>query len=189
MKNVKKSTPFVFVLCCAMSFYACGNSSTESKKSGDETKVITEAFNAEFIGTYVHAGPDTLQPKKCSDSLSVWRAIVDCKGTANVMGDVNVHFDFCGDKDGNYGNTYAYMVDESQDTLFITCEGQVIQGKTEGHPQFVTSYWKDNFEILGGTGKYEGVTGSGMTDDYNSSEDPNSHHRWKGTITLHAETN
>jgi hypothetical protein len=42
----------------------------------------------------------------------------------------------------------------------------------------VVSYWKDPFVILGGTGKYEGATGDIITDDYNSSEDPYSHHHW-----------
>ncbi|MBP1668794.1 MAG: hypothetical protein H6Q21_1160, partial [Bacteroidetes bacterium] len=45
-------------------------------------------------------------------------------------------------------------------------------------------YWRDPFEILGGTGKFKGATGKGTTDDYNSSEDPYSHHHWTGTITL-----
>jgi len=40
------------------------------------------------------------------------------------------------------------------------------------------------FVILGGTGRFEGATGGGMTDDYNSSEDPYSHHQWVGKITL-----
>ena len=93
-------------------------------------------------------------------------------------------FDFCGDDEGHYGNCFAYLVDESNDTLFITVEGKVLDGKTEGHPDFVTSYWKDDFEILGGTGNFEGSTGKGKTDDYNSTENQNSHHYWKGTITL-----
>ena len=45
------------------------------------------------------------------------------------------------------------------------------------------SYWKDDFEILGGTGKFSDAPGKGKTNDYNSSEDPNSHHFWTGSIT------
>lgn len=66
----------------------------------------------------------------------------------------------------------------------MSCEGRVIEGKTEEHPSSVIEYWQDDFEILGGTGKFEGATGKGKTDDYNNSEDPNSHHHWKGTISL-----
>jgi hypothetical protein len=38
--------------------------------------------------------------------------------------------------------------------------------------------------VMGGTGSFEGATGTIMSDDYNSSEDPYSHHHWKGTITM-----
>ena len=44
--------------------------------------------------------------------------------------------------------------------------------------------WRDPFVFKGGTGRFEGASGGGKTDDYNSSEDPNSHHHWKGTIRL-----
>ena len=184
MKNIRYNPSLFLVLYCVVWFCSCDGPPSETKVVDEESKMITEDFHAEFTGTYTYVGPDTLASKKCSDSLYIWRAIVDCEGTANTMGKVDVHFDFCGDQDGNYGNTDAFMVDENNDTLFITCAGQVIQGKMEGHPELVTSYWKDEFKILGGTGKYEGATGKGMTDDYNSSEDPNSHHTWKGTITL-----
>lgn len=144
--------------------------------------MFTEQFNTELTGTYTYVGPDTLETKKCNDSIMNVRIIVDCTGTCNMMGEVTAHFDFCSDDAGHYGNTSAYMVDRNSDTLFISCEGTVIGGKTVNHPDYVTSYWKDDFVILGGTGPYEGATGSGQTDDYNSSEDPNSHHFWKGTI-------
>ena len=35
-----------------------------------------------------------------------------------------------------------------------------------------------------GMGRFEGATGSGTNDDYNSDLDPYSHHHWTGTITL-----
>lgn len=185
MKKLKIITAFTLVLFLALNFYSCKNSSSESKKAEDKTEMVTEAFDAEFIGNYTYFGPDTLLPHKCTDSLSA-RIIVDCKGTSNIMGDIKVHFDFCGNEQGYYGNVYGYFVDESNDTLFIGGDygGRVIEGKTEEHPSFVTSYWKDDFKLIGGTGKFKGATGKGKTDDYNSSEDPNSHHHWKGTITL-----
>lgn len=186
MKKLKIIATFTLVLFLALNFYSCKNSSSESKKAEDKTEMVTEAFEAEFIGNYIYLGPDTLLPQKCTDSLSS-RIIVDCEGTSNIMGDIKIHFDFCGNEQGYYGNTYGYFVDESYDTLFVYCEGKVIEGKMEEHPFFVTSYWKDDFEILGGTGKFEGATGKGKTDDYNSSEDPNSHHNWKGTITVNKE--
>jgi len=184
MKKLKIIATYLLVLCLAFNFYSCSYFSSDSKKAEDKTEMVTEAFDAEFIGNYTYFGPDTLLPPRCTDSLYAWRIIVDCEGTSNIMGDITVHFDFCSDEKSNYGNNYAYMVDKSSDTLFITCEGKVIIGKTEEHPAHVTSYWRDDFKILGGTGKFEGAIGKGKTDDYNSSEDPNSHHLWKGIIVL-----
>ena len=183
MKKLKIIAAFTLMLFLALNFYSCKNSSSESKKGEDKTEMVTEAFEAEFIGDYMYFGPDTIQPQKCSDSLP-YRIIVDCIGTSNIMGDINVHFDFCANEQGYYGNQSSYIVDKSNDTLIVSCEGRVIEGKRDEHPSFVTEYWKDDFEILGGTGKFAGATGKGKTNDYNSSEDPNSHHHWKGTITL-----
>ncbi len=176
MKNLKVITALALGLCLVFNLFFC-------KKSEDKDVMVTETFEAKFTGSYIYFGPDTLLHKKCPDSLP-FRVIVDCIGTSNIMGDINVHFDFCANEQGYYGNQSSYIVDKNNDTLFVSCEGQVIEGKTDEHPSFVTEYWKDDFEILGGTGKYEGATGKGKTDDYNSSEDPNSHHHWKGTITL-----
>ena len=81
----------------------------------------------------------SLTLQKCTEPRNVWRAIVDCEGTSNLMGAVRVHFDFCGDEKGNYGNTYAYFVDKNFDTLFFSCEGTVVEGRLEEHPEFVVS--------------------------------------------------
>ena len=142
----------------------------------------TQPFDAEFTGVYTSVVPDSV---RCGPGL--WaNVIVDCKGNAEVLGDFICHFDFCADGEGHYPGTgmTAYMVAECGDTLFIEGGGQVMEGRLEEHPDHVISYWRDPFKILGGTGKFEGATGSGMTDDYNSIKDENSHHHWVGTITL-----
>jgi hypothetical protein len=177
MKKLKGVTALTLGLCLVFNLYLCKNSSSDSKK-------VTKTFEADIIGSNIYYGPDTLLHAKCPDSLP-FRIIVDGKGTSNIMGDIQAHFDFCGNEQGYYGGKcYSYFVDKNSDTLFISGEGKVIEGKTDEHPPFVTSYWKDDIEIIGGTGKFEGATGKCKTDDYNSSEDPYSHHHWKGTITL-----
>ncbi|MBN2613694.1 MAG: hypothetical protein JXB00_19210 [Bacteroidales bacterium] len=167
----------VVVFCIAVLFYAC-------KGRKDTPKTITETFNADFTGNYTYVGIDTLPHQKCTDTLSAWRAIVDGSGTGSHLGSFVVHFDFCGKAEGRYRNMQAFMVTENSDTLFVSCEGQVYEGRLGDHPVYVTSYWRDPFQILGGTGIFKGATGSGITDDYNSSEDKYSHHHWTGTITL-----
>lgn len=141
-------------------------------------------FSAEALGEYKYVGPDTIPDPKCTDPLTAWRAIVEATGTGTPIGKFTVHFDFCGDTVGHYGNGYVYIVAENGDTLFLDVSGQVLDGRLDEHPEFVTSYWKDTFQITGGTGKYQGATATLVSDDYNSSEDPYSHHNWTGILTL-----
>ena len=115
MKKLKNITNLALGLCLVFNFYFC-------KKSEEKVAKVTKTFEANFIGSYIYFGPDTLLPPKCTDSLST-RIIVDCKGTSNIMGNIKVHFDFCGNEQGDYGNVYGYFVDESNDTLFI---GEII---------------------------------------------------------------
>ena len=184
VKTKHTVTSFLLPLFLAFTLSSCNNAGSESQNTGQQAEMVPQDFDATFLGTYTYAGPDTLANSKCTGDLADWRAVVDCQGTSNVLGDLTVHFDFCGNQDGTYGNTYAFMVDQNSDTLFVSIEGKVIQGKTDQHPAFVVSYWQDPFEILGGTGKYKGATGTGTSNDYNSSEDRNSHHFWKGTIAI-----
>ena len=142
----------------------------------------TTPFDAEFTGIYTSVQPDSV---RCGSGPWV-HVVVDCSGTGTELGNFTTHFEFCADDQGYYPGTSmaAYMIAENGDTLFVECAGQVLEGRQDDHPEHVVSYWRDPFKILGGTGKFKGATGEGMTDDYNSSEDQNSHHRWKGTITL-----
>ncbi len=142
----------------------------------------TVAFDADFTGVYTAVYPDSLV---CGPGPSM-QIIVDCTGKETTLGKFTTHFEFCSDGKGNYPGKrmVAYMIAENGDSLFVRCAGQVIAGRVEDHPGHVVSYWRDPFEILGGSGKFKGATGEGMTDDFNSSEDQNSHHHWKGTMTL-----
>jgi hypothetical protein len=159
-------------------FFACKSPQPKS----DEVQTVP--FTAELTGTYKYVGPDTLPEPKCTEPMNVWRALVEGEGTSDPFGKIIVHFDFCGDADGNYGNLEATLITENGDSLFLDGEGQVIEGRLDDHPEHVTSYWRDSFIISGGTGKYEGITGKCTTDDYNSSEDANSHHNWSGSISM-----
>ena len=176
MKKTKKAFQLTFLICIIFLLINCNRQKIP--------KMVTVPFKADCTGEYKYAGPDTLPEPKCTGSLSLWRAIVDAKGTGDPVGNFTAHFDFCGDSLSNYGNAYAYIIDEKGDTLFMDASGQVLDGRLDEHPVFVTSYWRDTIRFTGGTGKYKGSTGSIVTDDFNSSKDPYSHHHWTGTITM-----
>ncbi|MBN1417125.1 MAG: hypothetical protein JW973_18660 [Bacteroidales bacterium] len=176
MKTLQKLLSFMTALCLTLSFSGCNKLKAP--------RMITQPVKADLIGNYIYVGPDTLPNPKCSGPLSLWRALVDAKGTMTPLGDITVHFDFCGDSLCNYGNLFAYIIDVDGDTLFIDGSGRVLEGRLDEHPVYVTSYWRDTIKIRGGTGKFKGAAGEMLTNDYNSSQDPNSHHHWTGTITL-----
>ncbi|MCW3786438.1 hypothetical protein [Plebeiibacterium sediminum] len=185
MKKIIYILSHLILILLVLTYESCINKSNRSNQSDRKTEMITSDFKADFTGTYLYTGPDTLPAPHCTDTILPIRVKVKCTGTSDLMGEINVHFDFCvNPNNGHYGNVYSYFVDSDSDTLFVGLEGAVINGKTDDHPSYVTSYWKDDFVILGGTGKFEDATGNGKTDDYNSSEDQNSHHHWEGQIMM-----
>jgi hypothetical protein len=156
------------------------------KKGKVDPVTVTVPFKADFTGDYVYlyfAGQEGMG--ECDDGYFRCRVGVEFKGTGTQLGNFTGFFDFCACGPQNaYGSTVSEMVAANGDILYVSCQGNVIGGRQPDHPEHVVSYWRDPFIILGGTGRFEGATGEGMTDDYNSSLDPNSHHHWTGTITL-----
>jgi hypothetical protein len=155
-----------------------------SKKGAPSSKMVTLGFNLVFTGTYQYQGPDEA---KCGDFPPMVNVINVGEGNGTHFGKMTSHFDFCVDiTDSSYPNGFeeAYFMDKNGDKLFVYVEGFVLPGRVPGMPSFANSYFKDPFVITGGTGRFEGATGSGMTNDYNSAKDDYSHHHWTGKITL-----
>ena len=156
------------------------DNATSSKKGVE--KDLTMGFNLVFTGEYIYQGPDA----ECGDFPPYVRVINEGEGTGTHFGKVTSYFEFCVNANSEYpmGYEIAYFEDEDGDRLDVYVEGQVLGGRVPGMPSFANSYFKDPFTVLGGTGKFEGATGSGYTNDYNSENDPYSHHHWQGKITL-----
>ncbi len=159
------------------------------KKGKAGSVTVTVPFKADFMGTYKYAGPES----SCGDwdpasGLMVGIVINEGTGKGTHLGRFTHYFEFCCDfATGIYplNHMVAYFTAANGDILYVACEGQVLSGRLEHHPEDVNSYWRDPFVILGGTGRFEGATGSGFTDDYNRDTYPdNSFHHWRGTITL-----
>lgn len=146
-------------------------------------KTVTLGLNLVFTGNYDYIGP----AEKCGSFPPYVNVINNGEGTGTHFGKLSSHFDFCVDvRDNTYPHSYveAYFEDKDGDRLYVHVEGIVLPGRVPGMPSFANSYFKDPFTILGGTGKFDGATGNGYTNDYNTSKDPYSHHHWQGKITL-----
>ena len=147
-------------------------------------KTITMGFNVVFTGTYDVIAPNSTE---CGSLPYMVKIVNTGEGSGTYFGKLTSFFEFCVDgRDSSYpnGHIIAYFEDDNGDRLDVSAEGFVLPGRMPGMPSFATSYFKDPFVILGGTGRFEGATGSGMTNDYNSDRDYNSHHHWTGKITL-----
>ncbi|MBT8287180.1 MAG: hypothetical protein HKN00_05900 [Flavobacteriaceae bacterium] len=179
----------IFFFMAVLSLVA-GCEKTEPIEFEQSTSLETKAptgrpigFNVVMTGNYDYVGPSDI----CGDFPPYARVINSGEGTGSHLGHFTHYFDFCFDTtDGSYPEDYieGYFEDENGDRLFVEVAGFVIPGRLPGMPNFAVSYFKDPWVIIGGTGRFEGATGYGMTNDYNSAKDPYSHHNWKGRIIL-----
>lgn len=186
MKNNLKFVAMLFAFVCISGCENNGNMELDDPllEKHHENGTVTMGFNLVFTGVYEYQGPNE---GKCGPFPPYFNVINKGEGTGTHFGKVKSHFDFCVDyTNASYPNGFevAYFEDESGDQLFVYVEGFVLPGRVSGMPSYATSYFKDPFTITGGTGKFEGATGSGYTNDYNSDKDAYSHHHWTGKITL-----
>jgi hypothetical protein len=198
MKSMKKVLLFTAVICLIVScsksdsFSADDDMNVSLKKAKAEPTMVTVPFKADFVGTYLEGTGPYAECGPWDPENGVFWGIVfnEGGGTGTHLGKFTHHFEFCcefvsGIYPGPTGYMEAYLTAANGDILYVECAGQVINGRLDYHPDDVNSYFKDPFVILGGTGKFEGATGSGYTDDYNRDAYPdNSFHHWTGTITM-----
>lgn len=199
MKTLKKILLFIAAICLILSCSKSdgifeGDDINVSLKNGKAvSKTVTVPFDARFTGEYLWMGPHPDHPE-CGvwdpDNGEFWALVINAgEGTATHLGHFTYRFEFCcnwltGVYPGPSNYVSGHFEAANGDLLFIMSYGQVFEGRLEDHPEYVNSYWRDPWLITGGTGRFEGATGSGFTDDYNSDLDPYSHHHWTGTITM-----
>ena len=173
------SLSLLFLFSCSIDEIDTNEQLNTDYSKKDQKETLTLGFNLVFTGTYDYIGPSD----NCPGMVIVKN---NGEGTGTHFGKLSSHFEFCIGPGSTYPNGYidAYFEDENGDRLNVYVEGAVLGGRVPGMPNFANSYFKDPFEIIGGTGRFEGATGSGMTNDYNSDKDPYSHHHWQGKITL-----
>ncbi len=196
MKTLKKTFLLTAVVCFSMSCsksdtYFDNDTDVSLKKGKAEQKAVTVPFKADFVGTYMYGGPEATCGEWNPEGGVMWGMVInEGGGTGTHLGKFTHYFEFCcefmsGIYPGPTGHMVAFFTAANGDILYVSCAGQVLNGRLDHHPADVNSYFKDPFVILGGTGRFEGATGSGYTDDYNRDSYPdNSFHHWRGTITL-----
>ena len=116
-------------------------------------------------------------------------------GEATHLGRFSVLITFCIDPselldDGQlspgeslpYENGFGALVGANGDELFITIAGAVLPSD---HPDFDFEF-ADPFQIVGGTGRFDGAAGGGVTNSLVNFRSQPSHteHHWSGTLVV-----
>jgi hypothetical protein len=168
MKTFKRLT--VLMMVAGLLFSCTDDEFQAIKVSNPEPEIVNEPFEAVFTGNY-----------KDGCEIGGTRYLrIEFIGTCIQFSNFTGYLDF---PEGP-GDAQGQIVTTNGEVLYVSCQHNVKVGREPNHPDHVISYWRGPFAILGGTGRFEGATGNGMTDDYNSCEDENSHHHWRGMITL-----
>ncbi len=150
-------------------------------------------FKARF---FTRLTPDRLGEVVCDDPELPGPNFQTGGGNATHLGRFSTELTFCGGAGGVYGGAEGYLEAANGDRLFIAIEsGQVILFEPGSQPYY-DAYFKDPFTITGGTGRFEGASGGGMTDslvdlwneDYPFPgpiiPDHRTDHVWTGTLML-----
>jgi hypothetical protein len=102
-------------------------------------------------------------------------------GTATHLGGFSTTLTFCvNPATFEYENVQGSFVAENGDEIFVTGYGQVLPSTEPGYDL----EFQDPFEIIGGTGKFAGATGSGTTNSFVNLTTQQTDHVWTGTITI-----
>ena len=193
---MKTLVKFFFIMAIISLAAGCNNKGNQISDESVELKsaqahTVNIGFEANLLGELISF--DT-EDTDCADEGYMGRVIVKATGDVPHMGKVSATFDFCGagpenpnlpTPNGTYGGFILELTAANGDTLYLSSDGgAVITGRLDRHPDHVYEYWGGKITVLGGTGKFEGAKGELTEDDYNSTLDHYTHHRFLGIITL-----
>lgn len=129
---------------------------------------VTVPFKAHYVANIVGVGPGL----GCDARLSLEGA-----GEGTYLGRFSITLGFCGRPDGTLDNGTGTFVAANGDLLYITFHGVSDGG-------FPTLHFTSYVTFTGGTGRFDGATGSatvqGSFDDITGAGPAD----WDGTITL-----
>jgi len=142
-----------------------------------ESEYETMDFNADFYTDLFSLAEDSIN---CSSPRTFLNVQVG-SGFETTVSNFNVRITFCVDVTTfEYDEVSGIMTAENGDKLYLDGGGQVVPTTKEGYDL----EFKDPFTIIGGTGKFAGATGGGMTESYVNMTTGRTDHLWTGTITL-----
>lgn len=149
---------------------------------------VMTPFQSDFFTDLAGLAPDPA----CGDLPRMLNIQVG-EGRATHLGRFTIHITFCVDvtdvlDDGQltgteslpYDNGFGTLVAANGDELYIEISGAVLPS---GHPDFDLEF-HDSFQFTGGTGRFAGATGQGMTDSFVDQAAGRTYHDWSGVLKV-----
>ncbi|MFN1834214.1 hypothetical protein AB2B38_003035 [Balneola sp. MJW-20] len=162
------------------------------KAPGDD---ISKPFKSKFITEGgIQPGPESVE--RCGLPPFFYN-VQDGGGEATHLGNFEIHITFCVDAtdlldDGQLTegesipyfsneNTEGYMIAANGDVLYIEiAEGEILPADVEGY----NFMFMDPFIFTGGTGRFEGASGSGTTYSLVNADPQQTEHIWNGVLNI-----
>ncbi len=173
---------------------AAGAYTDDPLKFGRADGAVTVPFKATFFTTGVLM-PDE---ERCGAAPPFLLNTQDGDGQATHLGNFSIHITFCVDvtdllndpgDDGEpltegesvpYFDGIGTFTAANGDLLRFTIAGAVLPSD---HPDYDFEF-ADPFEFTGGTGRFQGATGMGVTNSFVDFEAGRTDHQWSGMLTL-----
>ena len=178
MKTLKMLLPLAAILCfctaCPGPDWYADPPDADGKTNAPE--VVTIPFKAEFTAKFATISTN---PMTCCGKGT---------GTGTCFENLSCNITRCGNPEtGECLFTQdSYLYDKNGDKLYFTAWIKM-NNPENGDPPFLTQKWTTNYYIYGGTGRFEGSSGSGTWKAYftNVAGDENTAHSvLSGTLTV-----
>lgn len=157
-------------------------------------------FKATFFTDIVNniedpGDPEASGPFKggCTEEPFIFFNVQEGSGQATHLGNFSTRITFCidptdlmddgtltGDESAPYNNGQGTFTAANGDELHFTIEGAVLPSD---HPDYNFEF-QDPFTFTGGTGRFAGASGSGITDSFVNQSANRTDHSWNGELIL-----
>lgn len=130
---------------------------------------------------------------RCTEGPFTFFNVQEGSGQATHLGKFSTRITFCvdptdllddgtltGDESSPYNSGQGVITAANGDELYFTAEGVVLPTDEPGY----NFEFQDPFTFAGGTGRFAGATGGGITDSFADQSTGRTDHSWNGTLIL-----
>jgi len=157
-----------------------------------EEGIVSKPFKAKFF-TVINPEEVGLNEEECPTPPFIFFNVQEGSGEATHLGKFTTRITFCvditdllddgtltGDESAPYNNGKGVFTAANGDELFFDTSGAVVPSD---NPDFDFEF-QDPFIFTGGTGRFAGASGGGMTDSFVDQSTNITDHKWVGNLEV-----